>query len=503
MRGRRLDIADFLTATLEHGPSTIDQLRFSHDGRWLATSSQESVVVWDVTCGQRHATIAGAYNLVSVDETSLIVSDGDATTIWDVSATRKTHTISGFTAYAITKARDRLVGIDHRAGRHLQTRRLDGTVVLSADASLEALRACHAPLEGAIEGEPMPGFLGTRAEADNLSVHIGPEGLAVSPDGRRIGLVSGGHVFLFDGESGTVISRLSTLTQRDVTAVDLTHDMVAFVTMGGTLALHGADDGCLWIQEGIGAELRSVHVAPSGRSIAITCWDPYTTTLLFALSGQGNGLAPAISTGMDDDSWRARFSSVDDVVAVGSDHGAIRLFRLPSRADAIMSKVEQVDDALEWVAWAFTSHQHPLLVDLAKEMHARFDNRLTPEQRGWLGHFEYQGFYHQQRWHEAWDVLTGLESKDYVLTPRNQAFRYSMGVEIAFHLAKIGEIPLMADECIRIREEVGDDQGVSLCRQMTSKYLKEAGRPDLAARYSERWTSRLVAAFKRFLPGRG
>lgn len=143
-------------------------------------------------------------------------------TVHDALATPKTHTIPGFTAHAITAAGDLLAGISDDSGCHLQTRKLDATMVLSVGVSLEALRACRAPLEG----EPLPRPMGTRAQADNLSLHLAPEGLAMSPDGRRIGFVSGRHVFLFHGESGWAVRRLITLTQRDITAIDLSDDRI-------------------------------------------------------------------------------------------------------------------------------------------------------------------------------------------------------------------------------------------------------------------------------------
>lgn len=499
-----MDLTRFTIATLEQDSSTIDELRFSNDGRWLASSSHESVVVWDVANAKRRAMLRGQYVVASVDETSLIVSDHRNTTTYDASAKRTLHTISCFAAYDRAVDRDLLVGIARDGGRQLQVRKRDGKVLLSVDVSLAALRDCTAPLEGAIAGAPMPGARGSLAPADTLSELVVPNGLAISPDGRRIALVSGSQVFLFDGESGQVIRRLGTLTQRDITGVCLTDEQVAFVTMGGTLAVHHAADGRVSFHHPLGAEARSVHLAAGGEAVAVTLWDPSSMTLVFPLSGQEEFVSLPMGTEEDDMSWRARFSPAGDRLAVGGDNGTIRLFSVPLSATVIMTKVEHVEDGLECMGWAFQNGRYALLVDLAKELRGRFDATMTPQLRGWVGHFEYQGFYHQKRWQEAWDGVMALGQPDCMLTPNNSAFRCSMAVEIAFHLGKIDEIPNMADACIRIREQNGDAEGIRLCREMTARYLQQAGRPELAARYGGGgWASRMISAFKRLLPGQG
>lgn len=497
-----LDISALVTATLKHGNHTIDRLRFSSDGRWLASSDRDSLSVWDVERGEQFSSLAGSHAIVELDETCMTVADDSGTSTWNVGATQQTSAIPDFTAYAWTPARGLLAGIAHDPGRKLQVRRPDGSLVLSVDVSTTALRDSGAPLEGALEGQPVPGAFGTVAPADTLSSHLPPEGLAMSPDGRRIAMVSGSQVFLFDGESGKIIRRLGTLTQRDVTAVSLSDQRLAFVTMGGTLALHNSSDGRIRFHQPIGAELRSVHLDSEGDAVATTCWDPTNTTLVFLMSDEANGVAPPLRTGEDDSSWCVRFSPAGDLLAVGDDNGRIRLFRLPLRAGSIMPSVHAVEDGLGWMSWAFSADRHLLVDDLAKTLRARFDAKLTPELRGWLGHYEYQALYHRQLMQEAWDVVMALGRPDCKLTPANEAFRYSMAVEIAFHLGRIEEIPGLADACIRIRQDLGDTRGVELCREMAARYLQKAGRQDLATRHGQGWVARVASAFRRLLPGR-
>jgi hypothetical protein len=65
----------------------------------------------------------------------------------------------------------------------------------------------------------------------------------------------------------------------------------------------------------------------------------------------------------------------------------------------------------------------------------------------------------------------------------NEAYRLSAGVEIAYELGRIDDIPSFADACIRLREYLGDQTSAKACREMTARYLTQAGRPELAERY--------------------
>lgn len=70
-------------------------------------------------------------------------------------------------------------------------------------------------------------------------------------------------------------------------------------------------------------------------------------------------------------------------------------------------------------------------------------------------------------------------------------------VELAFRLGRVAEIPPHADRCMALRRELGDSEGLELCREMAERYLRQAGRADLARPYGRGWLARVTGWLRR------
>ena len=225
--------------------------------------------------------------------------------------------------------------------------------------------------------------------------------------------------------------------------------------------------------------------------LAAGCADLHEKAFVVPLTGGG----PPLEADCGDDSFSVRLSPDGSRLAVGGASGTIRLYRLPLQASAV-ERMPDLERGLGAVNWAHGAERFDAVLELVPALRQRFPDP-RPELAGWLAHYEYQALFRLGRWQEAWDAMAPVGTPGCVVTPANEAFRHSVAVELAFRLGRFDEIPSHADRCMEIRRDLGDEEGVELCRRMTERCLREAGRADPARGHGKGWVSRIAGWFGR------
>jgi pimeloyl-ACP methyl ester carboxylesterase len=237
-----------LLSTLSGHDDRVNDLVFSGDGAYLASSSRDRTIkLWDVQTWQQVHTFSmnkAGFNGIALSPCGRLLASADA--IWDVESGQVVHTLEG-------------------------SRRVPGPVAFSPDGST---------LAAALEGRAIKLWKVASGEVQRTFAEQPDEvtfSIAFSPDGALLATgVHGGLVRLWDVASGQIVGTLEHGGEDD----DV-HDL-AFSPDGEMLASAGNDNTVrLWqvasrqathvLRHGNG--LYGVAFAPDGRLVAAACCD--------------------------------------------------------------------------------------------------------------------------------------------------------------------------------------------------------------------------------------
>jgi WD40 repeat protein/DNA-binding SARP family transcriptional activator len=227
----------------------VQDVDWSPDGRWIATSSQDSTArIWEAKTGDPRYTLFGHTAAIvgaewSPDSTRLVTGSGDGTAkVWEINENGAREAIS-------LSAQDMASGV-------LAVFSPDGTRVMTGDAQIRSVKVWDVSRTGDAEWANLP------ADPADLG------GVAFTPDGRRVIASNGdGSVTGWDAETG---QRSLTIGRPGpsggppgaILAIDVSPDGRLIATAGPT--------GKVW-EAGTGEEAFSI--SPGG-GVEDVAWSP-------------------------------------------------------------------------------------------------------------------------------------------------------------------------------------------------------------------------------------
>ncbi|MGW1171581.1 nSTAND1 domain-containing NTPase [Streptomyces sp. NPDC002550] len=328
-----------LKRRLAAGTSDVESVAFSHDGRTLATSSHDTVRLWDVATGKTRTTLTGHTAEVesvafSPDGRTLATgSDDETVRLWDVATGKTRTTLTGHTDTVQS------VAFSHD-GRTLATGSRDLTVRLwdVATGKTRTTLTGHTDTVESVAFSPDGRTLATGSNdktarlwdvatgktRTTLTGHTDTvRSVAFSPDGHTLATGSFDEtVRLWDVATGKTRTTLT---------INMTVWSVAFSPDGRTLATGSYDEAVrLWdvatgktrtTLTGHTGPVVSVAFSPDGRTLATGSKDK--TARLWDVA---TGKARTTLTGHTNVVWSVAFSPDGRTLATGSADETVRLW---------------------------------------------------------------------------------------------------------------------------------------------------------------------------------
>ncbi len=332
----------------------VESVAFGQNGKRIAGSREDGVVVWNVETGEEIATLPNddlVYSVaLSPNGKILAGGDGNETVkLWDVAKQTEIATLSlkdrrspsryGFPMNLSFDPDNKMLAVgsihyglslwEADTGKYITT--LEQRITRSVAFSPDGKTLASSDTDGAVDLWDVA--TGTRKTTFWTNIRDGVESVHFSPDGKTLATAAaGGTVLLWDITLINTGTEIATLTSHTPQADWI--DDVDFSPDGKTLAAAGDDDVYLWnivdeptLETTIGAHSSvSVRFSPDGETLAIgrsdllMLWDITTETEIATLTGDTGYI------------YSVAFSPPDGkTLASGAYNGTVRLWDVESR----------------------------------------------------------------------------------------------------------------------------------------------------------------------------